>query len=197
MTDGLIKAGMLHWACLKDKCPNPCCGPFGGVSADFASIFALRPSEIALTYDDERRIVELLGREAEASMEHRGDEAFVQLNTDGSCPYWQKGFCAIHAAKPSVCRAYPLYLDMFTGLNIITLCPGIGSGWTTKDELDAMLRALADVYEFHLLKKVRQPSIADMVFASVTVHRRGGDVGPAAASNKRTVTEGDSTHGRD
>ena len=160
---------MLHWACLKDKCPNPCCGPFCGVSADFASIFALHPSEIPLTYEDERQMLELYETKATANIEHRGDEAFIKLRNDGSCPFWERGLCSINQAKTSICRAYPLYLDMFTGLNIITSCPGIGNGWTAKGELDAMLRALVEIYEFHLLKKVRQPSIADVVFGITVV----------------------------
>lgn len=142
---------MLRWTCLKEKCQNPCCGPFYGVSADSTLKFALHPPEIPLTYEDERRMLESYGAKAKAHIGHRVEEAFIKLRNDGSCPFWEKGLCSVHQAKASACRAYPLYLDMITGINIITSCPGIGNGWTTNDELNAMLRALAEIYEFQVL----------------------------------------------
>ncbi len=162
--------GKLNFKCLRGKCPKPCCGPFAGVSGDFESLLGRRFHEILLTTEDANLIRRFVGperfRRLVVQHEEAGEREYaIKLKEDMSCPFWKyNGECEINLVKPAVCRAFPLYVDMFTGLCIIKTCPGVGQGWTTPEETQRMLDALSEVYNMHLKGRVARRTLAS-VFA--------------------------------
>lgn len=140
--------GEINFACLKEECPQPCCGPFGGVQHGIDSVEGREFSEIVLTPDDARRIIaagasHLLERTA-------GGKFRMKLLDDGTCTAFEDGRCSIHQMKPTVCRAFPFYVDMFVGLCGVTTCPGFGSGWTPVEDLAREVQAAKEMYHFWL-----------------------------------------------
>jgi Fe-S-cluster containining protein len=125
------------WTCLGTDCPNNCCGPFQGISyleniidtsnlgnivgedrefnidiKNDISIFA----QIALLPEDVSR---LQNAGLESVIIRRVDDErrmryFLKLEEDGGCSMLlQNGMCSIHEHRPTLCRAFPFYLDMF------------------------------------------------------------------------------------
>jgi Fe-S-cluster containining protein len=166
---------MLPFTCLGSECPNTCCGPFHGtralqailsqddlgpvlggdadVDADRVSIFA----QIRLTEEDVHRI-------QEAGLDHfivrRGTvEAphyYMKLKPDGSCSALANdGLCSIHSHRPTICRAFPFYIDMFAGLAMISSCPGVGAGEQPVEALETEIAAAIDIYGFWI-EQLRQ-----------------------------------------
>lgn len=143
-----IKDGRINFACLKEECPNSCCGPFGGVQRGIDSIEGRQFSEIVLTEDDTKR---LLASGCAQLIEHSaGGNYRMKLQSDGSCIAFKNGRCSIHTIKPTLCRAFPFYVDMFVGLCGVTECPGFGSGWTKVEDLQNEVKAAKDMYSFWL-----------------------------------------------
>lgn len=143
-----IKEGQINFACLREDCPTSCCGPFGGVQRGIDSVAGRRFSEITLTDDDARKLLEggcshLM--EATADGHNR-----MKLLEDGTCSALKDGRCSIHKIKPTICRAFPFYVDMFVGLCGVTECPGFGSGWTPIEDLQDEVKAAKEMYSFWL-----------------------------------------------
>lgn len=167
---GLQGDRLLPFTCLGSSCPNTCCGPFHGtralepvlshadlgsvlgtdsdVGAERISIFA----QIRLTESDMQRL-------QSAGLDHlitrRGDitapQYYMKLDADGSCAALAKdGLCSIHPNRPTICRAFPFYIDLFAGLSMVGSCPGVGSGEQTVEKLRPEIDAAVDMYEFWL-----------------------------------------------
>jgi Fe-S-cluster containining protein len=168
----------LPFVCLGSECPNTCCGPFHGTRAlhaaltphdlgaalgepsetlpsDAASIFA----QIRLTPAD----VERLQR---AGLDHlivrRGSidqpDYYMRLRPDGTCSALSDNkLCSIHPHRPTICRAFPFYLDIFAGLTMVSSCPGVGAGEQTVEELREEITAAADMYRYWLELLQRPP----------------------------------------
>jgi Fe-S-cluster containining protein len=156
-----IAAGKINFACLKEKCPTPCCGPFGGVQRGIDSVDGRKFNEIVLTPEDTTRLLEggcahLIERTADGG--HR-----MRLHEDGTCIAFVNGLCSIHTVKPTLCRAFPFYVDMFVGLCGCTDCPGFGKGWTPLEQLEPEIQAAEEMYSFWL--------------ASLKMKRRGAGMG--------------------
>lgn len=175
---GLRPDRLLPFTCLGSSCPNTCCGPFHGtralepvlshadlgtvlgndadVDAEQVSIFA----QIRLTDTDMQRL-------QSAGLDHfitrRGDvsapQYYMRLDTDGSCSALAKdGLCGIHPQRPTICRAFPFYVDLFAGLSMVGSCPGVGAGEQTVEKLRPEIDAAVDMYEFWLQQLGRKPA---------------------------------------
>lgn len=138
-----IVDGKINFTCLKEACPTGCCGPFSNIGE--------RPSRIALTEEDVRRIIEAGGSHVIELTED--DTLSMKLSADGTCAALENGRCSIHTFKPTICRAYPFQVDITGDLFGITACPGFGSGYTNIEELSAETTAAKEMRRF-LLKDI-------------------------------------------
>ena len=141
-----IKDGRINYVCLMDQCPHSCCGPFGGVQRGIDSIEGRQFDEIFLNDEDVTRIISA-GHSNFIGLNDRGGYS-MKLHPDGTCRAFADGRCSIHQARPTLCRAYPFYIDMFVGLCITTTCPGIGQGWTPLNQLMPEIRSALEMYNF-------------------------------------------------
>jgi Fe-S-cluster containining protein len=140
--------GQINFTCLKEECPNSCCGPFGGVQRGIDSVEGREFSEIALTPHDAHKIVQ--GGYSHLIERTSSGQYKMRLLDDGTCSGLEGGRCSIHAVKPTICRAFPFYVDMFVGLCGVTECPGFGSGWTKIEKLQDEVQAAKEMYTFWL-----------------------------------------------
>jgi len=165
---GLKPERMLPFLCLGGDCPNTCCGPFHGtqavdaaltyedlgpvtgtdqdIDAERVSIF----SQIRLTEDDIERL-RSAGRDW--LMIRRGEpdspDYYMRLRDDGTCAaLGGDGLCSIHPHRPTICRAFPFYVDLFAGLSLVTACPGVGAGEQPVARLLPEITAAVEMYEF-------------------------------------------------
>lgn len=167
---GLDPDRLLPFTCLGSKCPNTCCGPFHGtralepvlshadlgavlgndadVDAERVSIFA----QIRLTDADVQRL-------QAAGYDHlivrRGDisapQYYMKLEPDGTCAALANdGLCSIHPDRPTICRAFPFYIDLFAGLSMVGSCPGVGAGDQSVEKLQPEIDASVAMYQFWL-----------------------------------------------
>lgn len=143
-----IVNGEINFACLRENCPTSCCGPFGGVQRGIDSVEGREFSEIVLTDEDSNRLL----ASGCAHLIERTSEGYyrMRLHEDRSCVAFINGRCSIHAVKPTLCRAFPFYVDMFVGLCGVTDCPGFGSGWTKVEDLQDEVKAAKKMYSFWL-----------------------------------------------
>lgn len=149
-----IVDGKLNFVCLADKCPEPCCGPFSGVQSGLAAVDGRPFHEIVLTEQDSRRII-ASGNSHLVEIQ-KGQNDHMRLLPDGTCTAFKKGRCGIHNSKPTVCIAFPFYVDMFVGLCCVTACPGFGAGWTRLSDLVPEVMAAGHMYRFWLETIERQ-----------------------------------------
>jgi len=143
-----IVNGKLNFVCLAERCPEPCCGPFGGVQSGIAAVDGRPFHEIVLTEEDSRRLI-AAGHSHLIDM-RQGQSDSMKLQEDGTCTAFKNGRCSIHASKPTVCRAFPFYVDMFVGLCCVTACPGFGAGFTPLSQLVPEIKAAGNMYRFWL-----------------------------------------------
>jgi Fe-S-cluster containining protein len=166
---GLGPDRIIPFACLGTKCPNNCCGPFNGLdslqatltSSDLGipllgeedaklntsvSIFA----QIRLTAEDVRRLQDegldyvILRRGSPNNPAY-----FLRLAPDGSCVALNSDrMCTIHHGRPTICRAFPFYIDLFAGLSLIKACPGVNGGESAVVHLEEEILAAAKMYQF-------------------------------------------------
>jgi len=157
---GLVKIEIsdnrINYVCLRQKCPCSCCGPFGGVQHGIDSVEGRNFAEIVLTTDDWRRLMD-------AGCAHLVERAptggyRMCLLEDGTCMAFENGQCSINDYKPTLCRAFPFYIDMFVGLCGVTGCPGFGSGWTPLQRLSSEIEASRKMYDFWI-STIKLPDI--------------------------------------
>ncbi|MFY9619759.1 MAG: YkgJ family cysteine cluster protein [Pyrinomonadaceae bacterium] len=143
-----IVDGKINFVCLQQECPESCCGPFGGVQRGIESIEGRSFSEIILTAEDSGRLL-AAGESYLIEMVEEGKYR-MKLLEDGTCSALEDGKCSIHRLKPTVCRAFPFYVDMFVGVCAVTTCPGFGAGWTDIEDLTQEIEASGEMYQFWL-----------------------------------------------
>ncbi len=140
--------GKINFVCLREKCPDPCCGPFGGVQRGIDSVDGRGFHEIALTKEDTRRLLEAGCSDL---IECVADDRWrMKTLEDGTCSAFKDGLCSIHKVKPTLCQAFPFYVDMFVGLCGVTNCSGFGKGWTDMRDLKGEVEAAKEMYAFWL-----------------------------------------------
>lgn len=137
----------VNWRCLGAECPNNCCGPFVGLHMTLEPTTDIRHSDIILLPEDLERLTKISRKDL---IKKRGGDYFIKTKEGGTCFALSEGACTIYAARPTLCRAYPFYIDLFTGLSIHTACPGIEKGNTTPEEIEPYLKAAKTVYYFWL-----------------------------------------------
>ena len=133
------------FSCLGAACPNHCCGAFSGLSGKLKKLDKLAFTEIVLLPEDVTRI-----REAgKAAYIVRKDPDLFTMKTekDGTCAALHEGRCELYDVRPSLCKAYPLYLDLFAGLCYVSECPAFDPQMPVSEYRDA-LRHLLDVYQY-------------------------------------------------
>lgn len=143
-----IVDGKINFVCLQQECPESCCGPFGGVQRGIESIEGRSFSEIILTSDDSKQLL-ASGESHLMEMPEEGRYR-MKLLEDGTCTALKDGKCSIHHIKPTVCRAFPFYVDMFVGLCAVTTCPGFGPDSTKIEDLADEIEASRSMYQFWL-----------------------------------------------
>lgn len=102
-------------------------------------------SEIILLPEDVNRL-------KEAGYEHlirTNTEKIATIHTapDGTCAALKDGRCDIYDARPAICRAYPLYLDMFVGACTLNECKAVPSN-PQLSHYEGALSSLLDIYQF-------------------------------------------------
>ena len=144
-----IKNNKINWVCLREKCPRSCCGSFEDRNRIydklFLSCFNIGHEAIFLTADDEKRIKNKKGKDFIEIL--KDGETYIKLNKNHSCPFLKNKLCSIYNIRPHLCRAYPFYLDLASGLNVDVFCPGIGKGWTDIKEIKEYIKAMNKVYQ--------------------------------------------------
>ena len=143
-----IIKGRINFVCLMEACPKSCCGPFGGVQIGIDSVDGREFHDIRLTADDSKRLLE--AGCAELITRAPNNEYHMRLMEDGTCVAFKNGHCTIHKEKPTLCRAFPFYIDMFVGLCGVTSCAGFGQGWTDLANLAEEIEATKEMYRFWL-----------------------------------------------
>ena len=72
----------------------------------------------------------------------------MALEQDGTCKAFKDGRCTIHDFSPTLCKAFPFYFDMFSGLCAIR-CEGFSdSYWTDFEQYKPYIEAARKMYEF-------------------------------------------------
>ena len=147
-----MKDGAINFACLREQCPNSCCGPFGGVQRGISSIEGRAFSEIVLT---PQNYTDLAGAGYLHFAEKVEGRYRMRLLEDGTCSALRNGSCSIHRVKPTICRAFPFYVDMFVGLCGVTTCPGFGAGFTPLENLKSDFESAKKIYEYWLDEMIK------------------------------------------
>jgi Fe-S-cluster containining protein len=168
---GLSPERRIPFVCLGSSCPNTCCGPFHGTralesaltQADLGPVLGESSrneiersinifAEIRLTPEDIERLQDagldsLIVRRGSADQPTH----YMRLQPDGTCAALSPDrLCGIHPHKPTICRAFPFYVDLFAGLTMVSSCPGVGAGEQTVHDLETEIQAAIDMYQFWL-----------------------------------------------
>lgn len=140
-----MKGNIEKFHCLSERCPNHCCGPFSGISDNLRPMNGINFSEIILLPEDVQRIRSI----GCADMIEEAPIGIMTLKTaeDGTCAALGNGRCKIYEARPEICRAYPLYLDMFAGVCAVTECKAFGKDITI-DQCQGAAETLLKVYQY-------------------------------------------------
>lgn len=136
---------MEKFCCLCQSCPDCCCGPYSGFSETLQSVDGRMFNEIILTNQD----VDLLVNHGFENFINKGEDGFSRLKTysDGTCTALNNGKCSINQCKPTICKAFPLYIDAFIGVCAIKECKSVKPN-TDLAFYNEQLRALLDMYQF-------------------------------------------------
>lgn len=115
-------------------------------AAEEVSIFA----QIRLTSEDVHR---LRAAGLDHFMVYRGDPSdpsyYLRLQADGSCAALAANkLCSIHPHRPTLCRAFPFYFDLFAGLCMVDACPGVGAESQPAEALSDEIEAATTMYDF-------------------------------------------------
>ena len=160
------------FTCLGTKCQSNCCGPFHGTRA-VLSVLSIQDlgqtvgehdlvSEDVSIFAQIRLTPEDVDRLRSAGLDHlmvyRGSvgqmDYYLRLRTDGSCAALKvDGSCSIHPHRPTICRAFPFYFDLFAGLCMVEACPGTNSEPVPIAERSEEIESAIKMYQ-HWLKEV-------------------------------------------
>ena len=146
-----IENGQINFCCKMNYCSNSCCGVFNGVTNLMSNIEKRPFDEIVLTADDFKRIYEngyadLV--EDGYSTQMTKSYKKMALEKDGTCRAFHEGKCRINNVKPTLCRAFPFYFDMFSGLCAIS-CEGFSDDyWAVVSDYQSCFDAARSMYEF-------------------------------------------------
>lgn len=174
---GLEPDRELPYVCLGSSCPNCCCGPFHGTGALVATT---RPQDLGRPLEpdeaDEAASISIFAQirllpvdvqrlqfaGLDDMIVRRGSieepRYHLRLKPDGTCAALASGgLCSIHHARPTLCRAFPFYVDLFAGLSMVRSCPGVGAGKTKIKDLTTEIESAVTLYRFWLDEIERRP----------------------------------------
>lgn len=143
-----MSPGKHHFKCLGPDCHSHCCSVYSGFDDRLRSSEGNLFSEIILTDDDVNQITEAGYGELIRSSAN-GRHKVISTAPDGVCFALNNGICSIYESRPAICRAYPLYLDMFAGMTEQKECPEVESSGIMKKDSQTV-EALLSVYEYWL-----------------------------------------------
>ena len=110
--------GELSFDCL---CCGHCCKGRGGIVVSFKDLKRLCGH------------LRMTGDEFESTWgERHGNKLHIRAGADGACAFFKNGAgCAVHVAKPDICRAWPYFRGNLLDADSLELskafCPGIPS----------------------------------------------------------------------
>ncbi len=146
-----IKNGKINFCCKMHHCEHSCCGPFAGITGELSSIDRRPFDEIVLTPNDyqilyENGYADLI---EEGYSPETGKKYYkMALEEDGTCKAFVQGKCSIHSVSPTLCKAFPFYFDMFSGLCAIN-CEGFSDDyWTDLKDYSEYFEHAKKMYEF-------------------------------------------------
>ena len=146
-----IENGKINFYCKMNYCSNSCCGPFKGINNQIGNVDNRPFEEIVLTEVDRKRIYEngfadLI--DAGYSIQMQKEYYRMYLESDGTCRAYKNGKCSINSIKPTLCKAFPFYFDMFSGLCAI-ICEGFSDEyWADLSDYQECFDAARKMYEF-------------------------------------------------
>lgn len=156
-----IKDGKINFFCPKGGCKNSCCGPFAGISQELANIDNRPFDEIVLTpYDYNLLLLNGYAHLIEQGYSEEMDKHYYKmaLEDDGTCKAFVDGHCSIHDFSPTLCKAFPFYFDMFSGLCAIA-CDGFSDdNWTDISQYQECFDNAKKMYEFWMDFYTKQDS---------------------------------------
>ena len=146
-----IENGMINFSCVKHLCQHSCCGPFSGVTSNITNVENRPFEEIVLVKEDYENIYAsgYMDLVEEGFSVQTGKRYYkMALEADGTCKALSNGLCSINSVKPTLCKAFPFYIDMFSGLCAID-CEGFSDNyWTDTEDCRYALEAAKKMYEF-------------------------------------------------
>lgn len=140
-----MEENIKNFKCLGKDCPNHCCGPFDGISDKLKELSGVNFSEIILLPED----VERIKKTGKGNYIVSGENGIYKIKTheDGTCFALKDGKCTIYEQRPAICKAYPLYIDMFAGLCYVNECSAFNSVLKSEEYKNA-LKSLLDIYKY-------------------------------------------------
>lgn len=146
-----IKDGKINFLCRMNFCNHSCCGPFSGITSELSNIDKRPFDEIVLTPEDYKILYENGYSdfiEESYSNEMKKKYYKMALEEDGACKAFKNGKCSIHNYSPTLCKAFPFYFDMFSGLCAIN-CDGFSDDtWVDLDDYADYFEHAKKMYEF-------------------------------------------------
>lgn len=143
---------IFKFICKRENCEQQCCSSFEGFSQHLRPIESRFFSEIILTSVDIKALTD--NGFSKYIYTKKDGNSYLKTTPTGICCAYTNGNCAINDFKPTICKAYPFYLDMFSGLCAIRNCPGISYQETAINDYKNELNSLLDIYE-HWIKYYR------------------------------------------
>ena len=146
-----VRDGKINFRCKAQNCKHSCCGPFAGISSELTNIDNRPFDEIILTPEDVARF-RAQGREdliEEGISPVNGKKYYkIALDPDGTCKALQNGTCSIYQFSPTLCKAFPFYFDMFSGLCAID-CEGFSDdNWVELEHFDSYIECAKKMYRY-------------------------------------------------
>ena len=111
----------MKFGCKKHECDINCCGEFNGITDNIKPLGRRNFKEIILTKKD----LQALMQSDYADYIYIASDGLgrVKTHSNGECLAYRNGQCEINKFKPTICKSFPLYLDLFIGLCTIKCCP--------------------------------------------------------------------------
>ena len=131
--------------CQQTLCANSCCGAYNGFSDRLFSVDGRKFKDIVLTPEDTQRLLST----CYCQYVFVAEDGLGRMKTDdaGVCSAWKNGKCLVHDFKPTVCRCYPLCLDVLIGLCAYNDCPSAKKEYNIINYSN-QIESLVKMYEF-------------------------------------------------
>lgn len=115
----------IPFKCHGETCSFQCCGDYDGAENVLKPLSSRSFKDIILTEKDVE-VIKLHGMEQLVFWDKDG-LGHIKTTPDGYCFAYKNGKCVINEFKPTICKAYPLYMDIFVGLCVHKECPAVTS----------------------------------------------------------------------